>query len=109
MKEENCTRNFNKIFLPDLQTELLVLTHSVPILELFLSVGNLKPKFKWVFKRKLKPKKFLLNCHPAVVRLEESPEGPPADVLPRAGAVQSRAEPAEGRQVHLVPRRCRGG
>ena len=37
----------------------------------------------------------------AVVRLEEPSEGPPANVLPGPGAVQSRAEPAEGRQVHL--------
>ena len=62
-----------------------------------------------VFKAKTQAKTNLLICHPAVVRLEEPPEGPPADVLPRPGAVQSRAEPAEGRQVHLVPRRCRGG
>ena len=33
----------------------------VPIFKLIISVGNLKPKLKWAFKLKLKPKKFLLN------------------------------------------------
>ena len=28
-------------------------------------MGNLKPKLKWFFKPKLKPKNFLLNWHPA--------------------------------------------
>ena len=36
----------------------------LPIFELILSVGNLKPKPKRFFKLKLKPKLFLLNCHP---------------------------------------------
>ena len=36
----------------------------LPIFELFLSVGNLKPKLKWFFKPKLKPKLFLLNWVP---------------------------------------------
>ena len=35
------------------------------IFELFLCVGNLKPKHKWFFKLKLKLTNFLLNCHPA--------------------------------------------
>ena len=34
----------------------------LPIFELFISVGNLKPKLKWFFKRNI----FLLNFHPAV-------------------------------------------
>ena len=36
------------------------------IFEPFISVGNLKPKLKWFFKLKIKPKLFLLNFHPAV-------------------------------------------
>ena len=36
-----------------------------PIFEHFLSVGNLKPKLKWFFKPKLKPKCFLLNRPPS--------------------------------------------
>ena len=30
----------------------------LPIFELFISVGNLKPKLEWFFKLKLKPKLF---------------------------------------------------
>ena len=37
----------------------------LPIFEHFLSVGNLKPKLKWFFKPKLKPKMFQLNWAPA--------------------------------------------
>ena len=33
--------------------------------KLFISVGNLKPKLKWVLKLNLKPKMFLLNWAPA--------------------------------------------
>ena len=36
----------------------------LPIFEHFLSVGNLKPKLKWFFKPKLKPKLFPLNWAP---------------------------------------------
>ena len=44
----------------------------LPIFEHILSVGNLKPKFKWFFSQKLEPIFFLLNCLPVhVVRHEE--------------------------------------
>ena len=38
----------------------------LPILERFLSVGNVNPKLKPFFKSKLKPKLFLLNLPPAL-------------------------------------------
>ena len=41
----------------------------LPIFEHFLSAGNLKPKLKWVFKTKLKPKIVLLNWTPVGVGL----------------------------------------
>ena len=36
----------------------------LPIFEHFLSVGNLKPKLKWVFKSELKPKYNSIELHP---------------------------------------------
>ena len=41
----------------------------LPIFELFLSVGNLKPKLKWFFKPKLELKFFLLNWAPGAYEL----------------------------------------
>ena len=38
----------------------------LPIFELVISVGNLKPKLKWFFKPKLKVNFFPLNCHPGL-------------------------------------------
>ena len=38
----------------------------LPFFELFISVGSLKPKVKWLFKLKLKPQNFLLKYHPAL-------------------------------------------
>ena len=38
----------------------------LPIFKQFFSVGNLKPKFKWFLKLKLKPKNVLLNWVPVV-------------------------------------------
>ena len=35
-----------------------------PIIELFISVGNLKPKLKWRSKLQLKQKCLVLNCLP---------------------------------------------
>ena len=40
----------------------------LPILERFPSIGNLKPKLKWFFKPKLKPKFCLLNWSPGLQR-----------------------------------------
>ena len=38
----------------------------VPSFELFISVGNLKSNIKPFFKPKVKPKNFLMNCHPGI-------------------------------------------
>ena len=39
----------------------------LPVFGHFLSVGNLKPKLRWFFKPKFKPKMFLLNRLPVDV------------------------------------------
>ena len=41
----------------------------LPIFELIISGGNLKPKLKWFFKLKLKTIFFLLNFHPDILNL----------------------------------------
>ena len=41
------------------------------IFDHFLSIGNLKPKLKWFFKPKLKPKIFLLNWAPGAQEEDE--------------------------------------
>ena len=62
----------------------------VNIFERFLSVGILKPKLKWFFKLKLKPKFVLLNRLPAVEAV--APLFP--ELVEEGVAVQVRRVPA---------------
>ena len=47
----------------------------LPSFEYFLCVGNLKPKLKWFFKPKPKPKMFLCNWVPDAGVGGREPEG----------------------------------
>ena len=73
----------------------------LPIFEHFLHVGNLKPKVKWFFKRKLQLKLFLLNWAPGAgeAAAGDRRQGEGREAEGRIRAAHARDEGGDGGQA----------